>query len=115
MVEKTPTEAKPHRNSTITLRKINKDNWRAVTRLRVSPEQEGNVASNTFSLAEAHYSEHAWIRAVYADETVVGFLMMEFNLSDPLDPCFLWRFMIDRQYQGLHFGKATLELAIAYV
>ena len=76
MENKPTTTSPPHRNSTINLREITGDNWRATANLRVSPSQEGNLAQNPMSMLEAHYSEDAWMRAVYADETLVGFLMM---------------------------------------
>ncbi|KAG0244458.1 hypothetical protein BGW41_007750 [Actinomortierella wolfii] len=101
------------KNSTITLRLITKDNWREITELTVLPTQQGNVSTNLHSLCESHYSEDAWVRAVYADETPVGFLMM--SLWDPEDWYAIWRFMIDHRYQGFGFGRRAIQLAIAHV
>jgi diamine N-acetyltransferase len=66
------------------------------------------------SIAEAHFSpEVAWFRAVYADEVPVGFVMID---DDPVKQSyFLWRFMIDRRFQGLGFGRRALEMVIAHV
>lgn len=103
----------PSRDSTLNLREIDEHNWRAVTKLQMLEEQEGNVASNAMSLLESHYAEDAWVRAIYADDTLVGFLMMA--IWDPKEAYYIWRFMIDKRYQGLGFGKRGVELAIAHV
>jgi diamine N-acetyltransferase len=101
------------KSSTVTLRVIDKENWRAITQLEVLEEQQGNVSSNAMSLCESHYSEDAWVRAIYADETPVGFLMM--SIWDPEKWYYIWRFMIDHRYQRLGFGSAAVKLAIRHV
>ncbi|KAF9571477.1 hypothetical protein EC968_000508 [Mortierella alpina] len=107
------TQANPTRDSTITLREITKDNWRAIIDLKVAPSQTEILATNLKSLCESHYSEDAWVRGVYADDTPVGFLMM--SLWEPEQYYGVWRFMIDEKYQGLGYGRKTMQLAIAHV
>lgn len=111
--EPNPTEPAPTASSKVTLREITKDNWRAVIDLDMLDGQRGNVSSNSRSLCEAHYSEDAWVRAIYADETPVGFLMM--SIWDPDEWYAIWRFMIDHRYQGLGYGAKSVWLAIAHV
>lgn len=83
-----------------------------VLRLEVAPEQKRFVATNAVSIAQAHfYPDVAWFRAVYADETPVGFLM----LHDEPGKYFLWRFMIDQRHQGMGYGRRALELLIDHV
>ena len=53
----------------ISLHEITVSTVRAVTKLRVAPEQKGYVASNAVSLAQALFSEEAWYRAIYAGES----------------------------------------------
>lgn len=65
-----------NRDSTLIPCEINEDNWRAVAKLRTLESQAGNLAYNAMSLLESHYSEDAWVRVLYAEETLVGFLMM---------------------------------------
>ncbi|KAF2167624.1 hypothetical protein M409DRAFT_54205 [Zasmidium cellare ATCC 36951] len=103
----------PHRLSTITLREITEDNWRPVANLIVLPTQQGSLAPNPMSMVEAHYSEDSWMRAVFPDETIVGFLMMA--LWPPTDGYDIWRFMIDHRYQHLGFGKTVVGMAIEHV
>lgn len=101
------------RKATVSLREITKETVNSVLNLSVTKEQEQFVASNAVSIAEAYFSTAAWFRAIYADETPVGFLM----LSDQPDKgeYFLWRFMVDAQHQGKGYGRRALELLIEHV
>jgi diamine N-acetyltransferase len=104
---------KPGRDAAVSLREITESTVRTVCRLKVKPEQEGFVASNSISIAEAHFNPKAWFRAIYADDTAVGFVMV---LDDPDKPqYYLWRYMVDGEYQGFGYGKKALELVIEYV
>ena len=75
--------------------------------------QRKMVADNAHSIAEAHFSEQAWMRAIYADETPIGFIMLHIgsDYNDGIDcpGVFLWRFMIARPYQGRGYGKRAME------
>lgn len=94
----------------VTLREITKETVRTITDLSVAPEQENLVAPNAVSIAEAYFEEKAWFRAIYADETPVGFLM---TFEDPERPFYyLWRYMIDAQHQGKGYGAKALKLLI---
>ena len=77
-------------------------------------EQEQFVAPNSVSIAQAYFArERAWFRAIYADETPVGFLMLEDNPYK--SEYFLWRLMIDGRFQRMGFGRRALALLIAHV
>ena len=95
------------------MREITQETVNSILDLRVAKKQEQFVASNAVSIAQAHFSEDAWFRAIYADDTPVGFLM----LSDQPDKgeYFLWRFMVDTQHQGKNYGRRALELLIEHV
>jgi diamine N-acetyltransferase len=49
---------------------------RDIYNLSVAPGQERFVAPNSVSIAEAYFCEKAWFRAIYAEETPVGLLML---------------------------------------
>jgi len=101
------------RNSIISLREVTADTVRAILKLEVSEEQKHFVAPNAVSIAQAYFETKAWFRAIYADETPVGFLML---YDDPEEPnYFLWRYMIDAHYQKLGFGKRAMDLLLDYV
>jgi diamine N-acetyltransferase len=71
------------------------------------------VASNAVSIAQAHFSKHAWFRAIYADDTPVGFVMLHLDENKP--DYFLWRFMIDKEHQRRGYGSRAMQEVIAYV
>lgn len=81
--------------------------------------QRKMVADNVRSIAEAHFSPNAWMRAIYADETPIGFIMTHTgsDYEDGIDcpGTFLWRFMIAGPCQGKGFGKRALEKLIQHL
>ena len=48
------------------------------------------VAPNSVSLAQAHFCKYAWFRAIYADDTPVGFIMLYDNPEEPTCILFRW-------------------------
>lgn len=111
MADSQPTAPGPE--ASITLREVTRDTVRTMCNLRVAPTQERFVAPNAVSIAEAHFEPTAWFRAIYADETPVGFVMID---DDPAIPAYhLVRFMIDARYQGCGFGRRALEQLIEHV
>lgn len=82
-------------------------------------QQRKMVADNARSIAQAHFSENTWMRAIYADETPVGFLMLHTgsDYEDGIDcpGVFLWRFMIAGPFQRKGFGKKAMKRLIAHL
>jgi diamine N-acetyltransferase len=78
--------------------------------LKVKPEQASFVASNAYSLAQVAYEEDCVPRAIYVDETMVGFLMY-WHLP-PATIYHISRLMIDAAYQGQGYGRGVLECLI---
>ena len=101
-------------NATVTLQEVTKENLDKILNLKVTPEQEKFVADNAVSIAQAHfYPEIAWFRAIYADETPVGFVMLE---SDRVNSFYsLWRLMIDTRFQRQGFGRRAIKSILEYV
>jgi diamine N-acetyltransferase len=101
--------------SKVTLREITGDTVRAICRLSdtLSEAQSKMVAPNAVSIAQAYFEKYAWFRAIYADDTPVGFLMLYDNPDKP--EYYLWRMMIADQYQGMGFGKEAMFELIEYV
>ena len=100
--------------ATISLREVTKENLREVFRLKVHPEQERFVAPNSISIAQAYFDRDvAWFRAIYADDTPIGFVMLHDEPS--ASKYYLWRFMIDHRYQKSGYGGRALEQVIDYV
>ncbi len=102
-----------NKKNKVSLRKITESTLSSILKLSVAPEQQKLVATNAYSIAQAHFSKNAWFRAIYADETPVGFLMLEDRPKIP--EYYIWRFMIDIKYQRLGFGKQALSLLIDHI
>ena len=105
----------PTAGSTIRFREVDADTVGQICRLSntLSESKKRFVATNAFSIAQAHFEPKAWFRAIYADEEPVGFVM----LYDDAEKCeyFLWRFMVAEPYHGLAFGRRAIELLVEYV
>ena len=103
----------------MSLREVSQKTLPAILALSVTPAQQPFVASNAKSIAKAHFHPEAWFRAVYAGEEPVGFLMLhDEHLRDgPREKgfYFLWRLMIDAQFQGKGYGHQALEALIRHL
>ena len=97
----------------VSLREIKEDTLSEILELEVYEDQKNLVASNARSIAQAHFSKEAWFRGIYAGDIPVGFVMLEDDVENV--EYFLWRFMIDKNYQGKGYGLKALELVINYV
>ena len=82
----------------------------------LSPEHRNLVADNGASIAQAHFSENAWMRAIYAGETLVGFVMLHIGADhdDGIDcpGAFLWRLMVGGPFQRKGYGEKAIALIV---
>jgi diamine N-acetyltransferase len=103
----------------VTLHEITSETVRAVIALSVAPHQQGFVASNAVSLAQALFSDEAWYRAIHADGELVGFVMLSdetLKKDPPANPSIgLWRLMVDHRHQRRGIGRETIRLVLEYV
>jgi diamine N-acetyltransferase len=103
----------------IELREITSETVRAVTKLTVHPSQAGFVAPNAISLSQALFSDEAWYRAIYADDEMVGFVMLAdetLKAQPPAAPNIgLWRLMIDAKHQRRGIGREVTRRIVAHV
>ena len=98
----------------IKLEEITADNLEDVLKLKVSKNQENFVSTTAYSLAQAYvYQENAYPFAIYADDTLVGFIM--FGFYELRNQYTLWKFLIDEKYQNKGYGKIALLLGIEYM
>ena len=97
----------------LALRPVTKDNFEAVIELPLHAHQEGYLASNVFSIAEAGLNPHFRARAVYAADELIGFMLYA-PLAEEGQPgeYSIFRFMIDCRHQGKGHGRRALELAL---
>lgn len=94
----------------VTLRGVTEENMWDICSLKTTKEQENYVAPNPYSLAQARFSDNAWYRAIYADETPVGFMMV--HEQPNRGQYYLWRFLMDYRYQGKGYGKEAMHQLI---
>ena len=111
----------------IHLERILWDDYDHFTKLKVNKDQKSFVASNADSLIDAYFATtedklNVITLGIYYGKKPVGFLMFTYNCpwavkyySLPENYYYIWRFMIDKKYQGQGFGKEALRLAIEYI
>ena len=110
----------------IRLCQVDRGNLWKVVKLTVADGQKDFVATNTESILEAYVTIAAGCTAlpfaIYADETLVGFVMLGYStIGEEDEPdiaegnyC-VWRFMIDKDFQGRGYGRAALLETLCYV
>jgi diamine N-acetyltransferase len=97
----------------VTLQEITAETLRAILELTVSEKQKDFVAPNAVSIAQAHFSERAWFRAIYAGDEPVGFVMLYLDQDTPMYG--VWRLMIDQAQQRKGYGYQAMQQVIEYV
>ena len=109
------------------LKKINRNNIGKILNLEVFDNQKSFVATNNSSIIEAYIAitENNYVITfgIYKDDTPVGFLMIGFdvNSDDESAPKIakgnynIWRFMIDKKFQGKGFGRKAMDLALEFI
>ncbi len=91
----------------ITFRNITRENFDTIVDLKVNDDQLAFMEGPLYSLAECTFEDSYIAKAIYNDETVVGFILYYFVSDDP-DYVYLHRFMIDKSQQGKGLGKAAI-------
>ncbi|AWB45552.1 diadenosine tetraphosphatase [Paenibacillus sp. CAA11] len=99
----------------VSLKDIDETNWLECIFLTTDPDKnhylvEKFVASNAVSIAQSKI-EKGWItKAIYSEDTMVGFTMYGYSGEDN---CFeLCRIMIDHKFQRRGFGRKAINLII---
>lgn len=90
----------------LTLQTLSHANARAVLRLQIVPEQNGFVASNADSVADAYVDRSLQPLAIYADDELVGFVM--YGLETETGRWWVIRLMIDERFQRRGYGRAAM-------
>ncbi len=97
----------------------------AVLELRRGPGQERYLGSMESHFEDAIEDARACPRmwSVHDGEQLVGFVMISDGIpaellavdDDVVGPYFLWRLLIDEQFQGRGYGAATIDAVVAYL
>ena len=110
----------------IHLEKLTYDNFYDVFELKVKKTQYPFVASNLFSVAEAYVTlangGKVFPFAIYNGKKLVGFIQLGYGenadqdgVSVEKDNYEIWRFMIDKRFQGRGYGKEALRQALDFI
>ena len=98
----------------ITLQKVDESNFIACFALKLHSWQEEFVSHPIRSLAQAYvYCKQCTPFAVFSGGEVVGYVMVIYDYDEQAYN--IWHLMIDRAHQGKGFGRAAMELALAYI
>ena len=107
------------------LEKITYLNWHDIEDLRVTREQKEFLPDNVESLAYAgivcESGFHVFTFGIYKREKPIGFAMIGYDIPYEHDydlneiyrftrsSYFIWRFMIDKRYQGMGYESRSHE------
>ena len=91
---------------------LNAENWYDCCELEVSIEQKEYMEPNAISIAQSKFEPTLKPYAIYAEEKIVGFLMYN-SVQEELDGYWVYRIMVDKEYQGKGIGKAATKLMIS--
>ncbi len=105
-----------HSPTEVSLVEITPANERAVSKLVTHKTQESFVAPMFWSFTDALFPEVVdgapvvpWMRAVVADDEIVGFVMLALRTEHHPEP-YLWRLLIDRLHQRRGIAGRVLDL-----
>ena len=110
---------------------VTPDNFNEVINLKLKEEQVGFLENNLYSLAESKVFDYLEARAIYYDDTLIGFMLYYFQPdgvarqmgpgegkheihSDGKDYIYFKRLMLDKKYHGKGLGRASIEAALKY-
>lgn len=96
----------------VKLVEVNAENWYECCQLEVSKNQSEYIEPNAISIAQSKFEETLKPYAIYVDEKVAGFLMFNSH-PEELDGHWVYRIMIDQEFQGKGIGKAATMLMIS--
>lgn len=92
---------------------VTQGNREQVEQLQVYPEQVDNIESVSECLMEADELEVWKTVGIYDGDILVGFAMYGLFQDVPGGQVWLDRFLIDRNFQGRGYGKATIHLLLS--
>ncbi|MGH1276864.1 GNAT family N-acetyltransferase [Bacillus cereus] len=94
----------------IYLKAIDKNNWEEAIKLSVKEEQQTFIASNLYSIAEVQFLDNFYTKGIYLEEKMIGFTMFGIDPED--NNYWIYRLMIDENFQGKGIGKQAIYLVI---
>ncbi|MCM3759022.1 GNAT family N-acetyltransferase [Sporosarcina aquimarina] len=96
----------------VKIEELNEDNWYDCCELELSENQVEYMEANAVSIAQSKFEPSLKPFAIYFEEKVVGFLMFN-TLKEELDGYWVFRIMVDKNFQGQGIGKVATQLMIS--
>lgn len=115
----------------ILFKDVTPGNFEDVINLKMKDSQAGFMENNLYSLAEAKVFDYLQPKAIYDDDTLIGFMLYYFQPdgviremgpgegiheihSGGMDYVYFKRLMLDEVFQGKRLGRKALLAAIDY-
>ena len=96
----------------VTLEAITIDNFEALMDMELPPEQAAYLASNAYSIAQAHYYPDYQARAIYCDGEPAGFALYDISGDGEPGHYAIYRLMVDHRRQRQGIGRAAMGLLL---
>ncbi|MEE6449863.1 GNAT family N-acetyltransferase [Gottfriedia acidiceleris] len=95
----------------VELVELNAENWYECCLLEVSEDQKSHIEPNAISIAQSKFESSLKPYAIHFEGKAVGFLMFN-TTEEELDGYWIYRIMIDKNFQQKGLGKIATQLMI---
>lgn len=99
----------------VTLQSIDINNFEVLMDMELPPEQARFLASNAYSIAQAHYYPDWRPRAIYCDGSPAGFALYDTSGNSEPGHYAIYRLMVDHPRQSKGIGRRAMELLLAEI
>lgn len=99
----------------VTLESVTIDNFEALMDMELPPEQARFLASNAYSIAQAHYYDDWRPKAIYCDGSPAGFALYDVKGNDEPGHYAIYRLMVDYPRQNEGIGRRAMELLLSEI
>jgi diamine N-acetyltransferase len=99
----------------VTLEAVTIDNFETLMDMELPPEQAAYLASNAYSIAQAHYYPDFRPRAIYCEGVPAGFALYDIRGDDEAGHYAIYRLMVDHPRQSQGIGRAAMLLVLAEI
>jgi len=95
----------------VELVELNAENWYECCQLEVSEDQMSHIEPNAISIAQSKFESSLKPFAIHFEGKTVGFLMFN-TTEEELDGYWIYRIMVDKNFQQQGIGKIATQLMI---
>lgn len=95
----------------VKIAELNAENWYECCFLEVADDQVSHIEPNAVSIAQSKFEPSLKPYAILFEDKTVGFLMFN-SIKEELDGYWIYRIMIDKNYQQKGIGKVATQLMI---